>query len=213
MAKLDRRRSFLRQSGFRDARLIGIACEGSLTELRYFEAVKEKLAEHPSRIHIELIKREEASKSAPKHVINSLDAFRKKVGFLLSDNFWAVIDYDRWGEKALSDAAKKIEQKGYLLAVSRPCFEAWLLLHLLSDNDLDISFLDELDKSGCKAIIGEIQKLKGYYTKELKDAEEYLALSEVAIHNAKKLDTKENCRWPQSFGSKVYLLLLSILKS
>jgi hypothetical protein len=160
-----------------------------------------------------LIKREEASKSAPKHVINSLDAFRKKVGFLLSDNFWAVIDYDRWGEKALSDAAKKIEQKGYLLAVSRPCFEAWLLLHLLSDNDLDISFLDELDKSGCKAIIGEIQKLKGYYTKDLKDAEEYLALSEVAIHNAKKLDTKENCRWPQSFGSKVYLLLLSILKS
>jgi len=111
MAKLDRRRSFLRQSGFRDARLIGIACEGSLTELRYFEAVKEKLAEHPSRIHIELIKREEASKSAPKHVINSLDAFRKKVGFLLSDNFWAVIDYDRWGEKALRDAAKKLNKK------------------------------------------------------------------------------------------------------
>jgi hypothetical protein len=34
MAKLDKRRSFLRQSGFRDARLIGIACEGSLTELQ-----------------------------------------------------------------------------------------------------------------------------------------------------------------------------------
>jgi len=55
-----------------------------------------------------------------------------------------------------------------LLAVSRPCFEVWLLLHLLSENDLDISCLSELDKSGCKAIICEIQKLKGYYTKDQK---------------------------------------------
>jgi hypothetical protein len=59
----------------------------------------------------------------------------------------------------------------------------------------------------------KVERLLYKRSKDLKDAEEYVALSEVAIHNAKKLDTKENCIWPQSFGSKVYLLLLSILKS
>lgn len=59
MEVLRPRRSFVRRSGFRDARLIVIACEGSKTERIYFEELVASLVQRPSRVHVELLERDE----------------------------------------------------------------------------------------------------------------------------------------------------------
>lgn len=205
------RRSFTRLSGFRDSSIIGIACEGDVTEYRYFEEFRVRYTDFPSRIHIELIKRQEASESAPEHVIASIDAFKKsKAG--LDDEFWAVIDYDRWGEKKLSEIAQQASQKGYRVAVSRPCFEAWLLLHWIEDTEIEKTWLSKLNEKGCKDIADELRKIRGHYRKELNDADEYIEQAERAIRNAQSLDINPSDRWPQSFGSRVYRICERIKK-
>jgi hypothetical protein len=45
------RRDFVRRSGFRDASLVVIACEGAVTEPEYFEDVKARL--HAPGLHVE----------------------------------------------------------------------------------------------------------------------------------------------------------------
>lgn len=206
------RRSFTRLSGLRDTSIIGIACEGDITEYRYFEEFKERYTDFPSRIHIELIKRQEASESAPEHVIASIDAFKKlKAG--LDDEFWAVIDYDRWGEKKLSEVAQQASQKGYHVAVSRPCFETWLLLHWIKETEFKKeTWLSKMNGKDCKAIIDELRNIHGHYRKELNDAVEYIERAEIAIQNARSLDINPSDRWPQSFGSRVYQICERIKK-
>lgn len=205
------RRSFTRLSGFRDASIIGIACEGDVTEYRYFEEFKARYTDFPSRIHVELIKRQKASQSAPEHVIASIDAFRKlKAG--PDDEFWVVIDYDRWGERKLSEIAQQASQKGYHVAVSRPCFEAWLLLHWIEQTEITATMLLEFNEKNCKEIGYEIRRIHGHYGKDLNDAVEYVERAETAIQNARSLDEHPTDRWPQTFGSRVYQLCERIKK-
>ncbi|WP_422451131.1 MULTISPECIES: RloB domain-containing protein [unclassified Endozoicomonas] len=49
------------------------------------------------------------------------------------DELCLVIDRDQqaWEEKAISEIAKACDQKQYLLALSNPAFDLWLLLHHL----------------------------------------------------------------------------------
>lgn len=49
------------------------------------------------------------------------------------DELWLVIDKDRWTDAMLSHVAKECAQDDYLhVAMSNPCFELWLLLHLVN---------------------------------------------------------------------------------
>ncbi len=53
------------------------------------------------------------------------------------DTLWSVFDVDRWPVKNLSLVCHQARQKKYSLAISNPCFEVWLCLHLgdLNPND------------------------------------------------------------------------------
>lgn len=201
---MTKRRSLTRPSGFRDASIIGIACEGDETEYRYFEEFKNRYTKYPSRIHVEIIKRQIIGDSAPEYVVESIDKFKKDIGAHPDDEYWAVIDYDRWGDKKVCQIAKQVSQKEYRLAVSRPCFEAWLLLHWIPETDIDATALAKLEEGGCKVVSDEIRRIRGHYRKGLSDADEYIGQAERAIHNARVLDSDQSDRWPQSFGSRVY---------
>lgn len=48
--------------------------------------------------------------------------------------------------------------------------------------------------------------------KDLNNAYDYIDHIDSAIDNAQLLDTSLNDRWPQSFGSRVYLLCKEIMK-
>jgi len=153
------RRSFTRRSGYRDSRLIVIASEGTRTEPAYFEALRDYLLASPSRVHVEVLRREPGSPSAPEYVIDQLDSFKRSWKLSSDDELWAVIDYDRWGEAKLSTVAMAATQKSYHLTVSRPCFEVWRLLHFEDLNQLPEVDRDSLDQGGCDAITKRVRQV------------------------------------------------------
>jgi len=53
---------------------------------------------------------------------------------------------------------------------------------------------------------------RAHYNKKLNEAAEYVDQVEHAIKHAKKLDAATADRWPQSFGSRVYLLCEQIIE-
>jgi len=200
------RRSFARKSGIRETSLIVIACEGYSTEVKYFEELKSRPAVCSSRIHVEIILREEPGHSAPEYVLQEVDNKRKELDLRAEDEVWILIDFDRWKEKKIASIAKQALQKGYLLALSNPCFEAWLLLHWIPEKAINPAELEDLRKKGCAAVAGKIREIRGHYNKELNDASEYMEHVKRAIVNARSLDINPDDRWPHSFGSRVYLL-------
>ena len=123
------RRDFVRRSGFRDATLFVIASEGDVTEPRYFNGLKDRW--HSSRIHIEVMRRDDATTSSPVSVLGSLDQHATTYHLRNGDQLWLVIDRDSqsWKLREMAAVARACQQKNYHLAVSNPCFELWLLLH------------------------------------------------------------------------------------
>jgi len=206
------RRTFIRKSGYRDALLIVIACEGTATEPAYFEAVKQKLLSWPSRVHVEILKRG-STRSAPEYVVSTLDGFRRDYHLKKDDELWIVIDFDRWGEKKLSEQLSLVFQKGYHAAVSRPCFELWLLLHLVKPSDLSQDDMDVLQERGCDVAKNLIRRFAGSYSKSLSDVDLYIGNVKQAIAGAKELDIYPDDRWPNTIGTRVYKLMESILSN
>lgn len=116
-------RPLVRSEGtLRDARLIVIATEGSVTEKIYFDAY------HSSKVQVKVVP-SASGKSSPKHVLANLDAFKAAFELEDDDELWLVIDRDRWTPQALSSVAKRCVANGYSLGLSNPCFELWLALH------------------------------------------------------------------------------------
>ena len=81
--------------------------------------------------------------SAPRQVFQRLDDYKNEHGWEEDDEFWLVIDLDRWGQGThaanLSDVFQQCRQKGYRIALSNPCFEFWLMLHFANAPDQEIS--------------------------------------------------------------------------
>ena len=205
------RRSFVRRSGFRDARLIVLACEGANTERAYFEELVAALVPVPSRVHVEVLERGD-SLSAPEQVLRSLDEFRRQYLRSPDDELWAVIDYDRWGEMKLSKVAMLATHKRYHLAVSRPCFEFWLLLHHRDPAGLSPLETAAIEGEGCSAVEVLLRSATESYLKHLSNAASYMPLVDIAVARAESLDSKPDSRWPESPGSRVYTTVRSILK-
>ena len=190
----------------RDARIVIIATEGADTEPAYFRGLQEREIIDRSRVRIEVIAtpRQEGT-SAPKHVLRRLDAFASRYGFLDGlDELWLVIDVDRWPAEQLSEVAQEATQKGFGLAVSNPCFELWLLLHV-AEAPVPIGTC-----AGCEA---EIRRVVGAYSKTNLDLGVFAVRPAVdaAIARARALDTDEGSRWPRAAGSHVHRLASRLL--
>jgi len=198
------RRSFGRRSECRDASLIVIACEGRVTEPRYFEALASAYAPSPSRIKIKILELPDGH-SAPEHVLAALDQYRKAESLKRDDELWAVIDFDRWGEGKLSKVAAAVVQKDYHLAVSKPCFEFWLLLHFRGPAELENS-LTSLEQGGCEAARELLRGANGSAAKHLPEVARLMPLVPRAIENAKALDAEPAQRFSLSPGSHVFRL-------
>jgi len=205
------RRKFTRKSGYRDSQLIIIATEGTKTEVTYFKDISSKKYFNNPRIHVEVIKRDSTS-SAPNHVIKDLDSFKKQYNLNVSDDLWMVIDFDRWGVEKISTIANLCNQKKYNLAVSNPCFELWLLLHITNFDEYDNDKVKLLYSNRNRDIEREIRRLLGSYNKSRINTSKYIPGLNNAIEQAKKLDTNPTDRWTQNIGTRVYLIVEKIIK-
>ncbi|MCD6459258.1 RloB domain-containing protein [bacterium] len=200
------KKEFKRKTGFRDSTLIVIATEGQKTEPQYFDGLR-LLYKNP-KTHIEVLNRK-TSASSPKHVIQELDKFTREYKLNRYDELWLIVDKDRWGDSELSLTIRQCIQKKYNFAVSNPCFELWLLLHLKDILSFTKTEIQKLNV--CKKIKEKIKVILGSYNSSNLAADQFISYVNQAISRAKYLDTNINERWSTSLGSRVYLIAEKII--
>lgn len=207
-----------RREAFRDARLIVIASEGKDTERIYFKALAKEYTN--PRVHVHILKRceNEQNNSSPEHVLKQLNDYKGQYELEADDELWLVIDRDHWTDAMLSHVAKECAQDDYLhVAMSNPCFELWLLLHLVDATLLTPEEQQQWMKNRRKSkntdpyLKVRLRQEIGSYHEPAYDAQMLIAYVEDAITRAKALDKNPADRWPQILGTRVYLLAESVM--
>lgn len=207
-----------RREAFRDARLIVIASEGKDTERIYFKALAKEYTN--PRVHVHILKRSEDEKnnSSPEHVLEQLNEYKCQYELEADDELWLVTDKDNWTEAMLSRVATECMQDVSMhMALSNPCFELWLLLHLV-----DVSSLTPEEqrlwmenrrksKSSNPYLKVLLRQKMGSYHESAYDVLTLIEHVEVAIERARLLDKNPADRWPQTLGTLVYLLAESVM--
>lgn len=208
-----------RRVAFRDARLIVIASEGKDTERIYFNALAKEYMN--PRVHVHILKRDEneINSSSPEHVLNQLCDYKDQYELESDDELWLVVDRDRWTEAMLSRVAAECSQDDYMhMALSNPCIELWLLLHLV---DVTMLPTDErqqwmenrrVARSADPYLKVRLRQEMGSYHESNYDAQMLVKYVNVAIARARAIDVNPADRWPQTLGTRVYLLAESIIR-
>lgn len=207
-----------RREAFRDARLIVIASEGKDTERIYFKALAKEYTN--PRVHVHILKRSEDEKnnSSPEHVLEQLNEYKCQYELEADDELWLVTDKDHWTEAMLSRVATECMQDVSMhMALSNPCFELWLLLHLVDVSSLTPEeqrlWIENRRKSKSSNPYLKVllcQKM-GSYHESAYDVLTLIQHVEVAIERARLLDKNPADRWPQTLGTRVYLLAESVM--
>lgn len=208
----------VRREAFRDARLIVIASEGKDTERIYFNALAKEYTN--PRVHVHILERNEneLNNSSPEHVLKQLNDYKEQYALESDDELWLVIDRDRWTEAMLSHVAAECAQDNYIhMALSNPCIELWLLLHLvdvalLSPEEQDLWMENRRrSKNADPYLKVRLRHEIGSYHESAYDAQLLIQYVDKAIEQAKKLDKNPADRWPQTLGTRVYLLAESVM--
>lgn len=126
----------IRKSGFLEAEKFYIlAYEGDVTEKKYFEDFRQSsMFNNSGSIETIPLKKESKCGNSPLDVKKLLSKAKAEYNFRATDEFWLIIDRDDWENihhidfDALYDDCEK--EKNFFIALSNPCFEFWLILHL-----------------------------------------------------------------------------------
>ena len=175
-----------------------VATEGEKTEKLYFDEFK------PSRDAVMQVKvlENKQHKTKPKDCLERLKSYEANYQLGPEDELWLMIDRDSWEEAELNEVARKIEKRAnYFLALSNPCFELWLYLHLRDNKPFNHRH----------QLLPELEKLLGSYGKGNYDAARIAESVDAAIERAEKLDTPPQNPWPKQQGTHVYRLMKRIL--
>ena len=207
-----------RREAFRDARLIVIASEGKDTERIYFKALAKEYTN--PRVHVHILERseDEQNNSSPEHVLKQLNDYKGHYELESDDELWLVVDRNRWTEAMLSHVATECAQDNFMhVALSNPCIELWLLLHLV-DATLLTSEEEQLwmenrrkSKNADPYLKVRLRQEMGSYHESSYDAKMLIEHVDVAIARAEALDKNPADRWPQTLGTRVYLLAESVM--
>ena len=185
---------------FRDDRLILIACDDSFAPRQYFDAFEFR------RVKVEVVPTTDGT-SVAEHVLDRLLAFSCDG----DDERWLVLDTDHVTEgrhaAALTRALQRARQARVNIAMSRPCFELWLLLHHVPENEV-------LHLATASAVAEKLRCSLGSYNKRRLRQEDYLVdrVAE-ALARAERLDNAAGTGdIPIANASRVYLIWRSILQ-
>lgn len=211
----------IRKSGFMDAeKLYILSYEGTVSEKKYFEDFRQSVwFNNNGLIETIPLKKEKNSGSDPISVKNLLKKAKDDYPFKQTDEFWLIIDRDHWETihkldfKSLVKACK--QEKNFFLAISNPCFEVWLVLHLKNIKDYTKEeqqlILENAKVSNAKnyidKLLGNLQG-KGYNKRP--DPKIFLPLTLTAIERAKALNTSDE-EYPLDIGTHLYKLVEKLL--
>jgi RloB-like protein len=110
------------------------------------------------------------------------------------------IDRDAWSEADLNEVCKKAHDLGYFVALSNPCFELWLYLHLKNNCHFN-------DRHQCQREFGKAHKSYGAEGKAGYDAKPLVKEIAKAIERSKAIDIHPADPWPKKQATRVYLLV------
>ena len=112
--------------------------------------------------------------SAPNYVRQNLCDYVKKNRIHAGDQLWLVVDRDKWPQSQL-DAIRnqRIRNTAIQVAMSNPCFELFLYLHLEEMPQKPISNSHEMEKM--------LRKKLGWYSKVRLDESNYVNSFLVAV--------------------------------
>lgn len=207
-----------RREAFRDARLIVIASEGKDTERIYFTALAKEYSN--PRVHVHILERSEneQNNSSPEHVLKQLNDYKSQYKLEADDELWLVVDKDQWEDKMLSRVATECALEVSMhMALSNPCFELWLLLHLedaasLTPEEHTLWMENRRKSKNADPYLKvRLRQKMGTYHESSYDALTLIAHIEDAIERARALDNTPTDRWPQTLGTRVYLLAESVM--
>ncbi len=187
---------------YRDDRLFVIATEDTHASEKYFDIFRNP------RIKLMFLPTRDCH-SAPEHVFQRLGVFLEEFQTMDDDEFWLMLDTDHWVERNKISDFKQLcaeaGQKGYQLAISNPCFETWLLLHV-TDIGKDEQF------KRCQEVVQRLKDILGEYSKRTIDPKHFSTkTAAIAVARAEELDDPPTDRWPQKTGSHVYKVVKKLL--
>lgn len=187
-------------ASLRDDRLFIVACDDTFAPKQYFDFFR------ITRVKIHVVPTTDGT-SAAVHVLDRLLQFEHEP----DDELWMLLDTDHCTSgshlqgfiKALRDASDQRVN----VALSKPCFEFWLLLHHLDEGSAD-------GLANCGAVETKLRETLGEYNKTNLKASHYpLASVAEASGRAERLDaTVAGGDIPASNTSRVYRLLRAIIE-
>lgn len=128
MSLLQRKsRPLTRDTGsLRDDRLFIVACDDTYAPKQYFDFFR------ISRVQIHIVPTQDGI-SAAEHVLHRLLEFVHEE----DDELWMLLDTDHYASgthlASLMSAIREARRQGVNVALSKPCFELWLLLHCVDE--------------------------------------------------------------------------------
>jgi RloB-like protein len=211
------RRPFKRPGFVRDShQLFVVACEGQVTEKRYLDELN---ASHGRiGVFVEVLQRQESG-SSPERVMRQLNDFKREYRLKAQDQLWMLIDRDKqsWTTEAIAQVARLCIQKGFSLAVTNPCFELWLLLHVHDIDTMTTAEKNELlanrkDGSSRTCLERKLSLICGGYSKTHFDPRIYTSQVFDAIARAERLEGQAQGRWPENrLGTQIHLLVQKLI--
>jgi len=134
------------------------------------------------------------------HVLERLVEAERAFNLQPFDERWLVLDVDRWPSHRLADVCQRALAKSYRLAISNPCFEVWLLLHVLAQLPGHL----EPKAASVKTLWKQTKEGVDPHTRER---------VATAVERARTGDAWSGELWPQGVGTHVHRLVSGLLKA
>lgn len=215
-------KELVRPGGIKDAeKFFLLSFEGEKSEPKYFKDFRDsEYFNNSGLIEIIPLRKTKNSGTNPIYVKRLLKEVKNDYNFKKTDEFWLIIDRDQWEsihkisfEDLYNDCRK---ESNFFIALSNPCFEIWLLLHLKDINEFDDKEQKKIyensktssSKNYIDQVLGEISG-RGYNKRPNPNV--FLPNIKNAIERAKKLDDR-NDEYPSYLGSHVYKLVEKLIK-
>ncbi len=198
-------RSFKRGKALKDLKpprvTVLIVCEGSRTEVNYFNALKQDL--RLTNVTVE----PSTTGTDPLSVVDfaiekAKDAAKNDKKY---DRIYCVFDRDKHDDSRFNDAINKIRarsSKGFNGVISVPCFEVWILLHYRYTH---MPFEAAAEASNCALVCRELRNHISDYRKGSADI--YKLIKDKtgdAIKHAKQLDAFHETSETDNPSTKVH---------
>lgn len=180
------------KQSFRDDRLFIVACDDTYAPEQYFRFFR------ISRVQVHVVATTDGTSAAP-HVLDRLLA----IEHIEEDERWLLLDVDHCLQSTHTptflDAIRRARDLGIKVALSKPSFELWLLLHHVEPTEV-------ANLENATEVEGKLRQALGAYNKTRLVKGDFPLSSVAKAHGgARTLDTTDS-EIPVANSSRVYKL-------